>query len=139
MKILKSYKIATALTALPVAGGILTYPAITMPLLCLLFAPFIIRNDAWRQYAYFASVSVFFFIAASVYFTSISVLLSVESLSDFEGPNGEGSPIAPLIGILIWTIWFIIPWTITALRSFKLFNSKRSNKTLHPTAGKLPV
>ena len=128
MKILTSYKIAAAVTALPVAGGILTYPAITMPLLCLLFAPFIIRNDAWMQYAYFASVSVFFLIAAYAYFTFIRVLLSIESLSDFEGPNGEGSPIAPLIGIFIGTIWFIIPWTITALRSFKLFNSKRQNR-----------
>lgn len=125
MKILTSYKIAAAVTVLPVAGRIVMYPAIALPLLCLLFAPFVIRNNTWKQYAYFVSVSVFFLIAAYTYFTFVRVLLSVECLSDFEGPNGEGSPIAPVIGMFMGTIWFVIPWTIAAIRGFKLFTSKR--------------
>ena len=120
MKILTSYKVAAAVTALPVAGGIVTYPAIALLLLCLLVAPFVIRNHTWKRYAYFSSVSVFFLMAACAYVTFVRVLLSMESLSDFEGPHGEGSPIAPVIGMFMGTIWFVIPWTIAAIRSFKL-------------------
>ena len=124
MKIPTSYKIVAVITAIPVARASVTYPAIALPLLCLLLAPFIIRNSNWMQYAYFTSVSVFFLISAYVYFTFVHVLLSIESLSDFEGPNGEGSPIAPLIGMFMGTILFIIPWTVVAMRSYKLFTAK---------------
>jgi hypothetical protein len=46
-------------------------------------------------------------------------------LSDFEGPDGEGSPIAPVVGIFIVTILFVVPWTIVAIRSLKRLSSKR--------------
>jgi len=35
-----------------------------------------------------------------------------------EGPNGEGSPLAYIIGMVFFAVLFLCPWLLTALRSF---------------------
>ena len=74
---------------------------------------------------YFSSLSFFFLTAAYVYYGYIRRLASMESLSEFEGPNGEGSPIGPLIGMFIETILFVIPWAVAAIRGIRLYASMR--------------
>jgi hypothetical protein len=49
------------------------------------------------------------------------------SLSEFEGPNGEGSPIAPIIGMFFYCFMFTIPWVLTTIRFIRsAFNKTAS-------------
>jgi len=125
MKIPTSYIIASVLTALPLVGMIGSKAGIAVPLLCLVLAPLVIDHRKWKRRVYFASLSVFSLIAAFGYYSLIRVLLSMKSLSDFEGPNGEGSPIAPLVGMFMATIGFIVPWTVALMRGFRLYTSMK--------------
>ena len=125
MKIPTSYIIAAVLTALPLMGMISSKAGIAVPLLCLVLAPLVIKNSKWKRRVYFASLSVFILIAAFGYYSFIRVLMSIKSLSDFEGPNGEGSPIAPLVGMFMATIWFVVPWTVASIRGFRLYTSMK--------------
>lgn len=125
MKIPTSYIIATALTAFLFTGMISSKPGIVVPLLCLVLAPLVIKNSKWKQRVYFASLSVFMLIAAFEFYSFIRVLLSINSLSDFEDSDGEGSPIGPLVGMFMETISFVIPWTVASIRGFSLYTSMK--------------
>lgn len=64
-------------------------------------------------------ISLIFTGLSTVFLISCCMMFSkAESLSDFEGPNGE-SPIAPVIGVFMFAIFFMIPWSIASIRGYK--------------------
>ena len=81
------------------------------------------------KYKYFALVMAWIFSFYLIYqVVSMGIYVnSVESLSEFEGPNGEGSPIAPLVGIAFYSSIFLLPSLIASLRGLLIVLPKNKN------------
>ena len=121
MNFRKSYLVATAITALfavlALRDGFNIYALIVLVLLGLpLILPLSIRSKQWLAFI----ISLTFVVLSTLFLINCWVMFSeAESLSDFEGPNGEGAPIAPVIGVFMFGIFFMIPWSIASLRCYR--------------------
>lgn len=61
-------------------------------------------------------------------FGTLAYQMSVEiQITGGEGPRGEGSLLAALMGMAFFTALFIIPWAITLVRGIVSWNSHEEN------------
>lgn len=112
MMIPTSYKVTALWTGWLLLMGVLRGEYALSPLVLVLAAPFLVRSPKWRVRVYGLSVMVFSSLAALMFGWMLMSLAGMEDLSGFEGPNGEGAPIGPLIGMFMATILFVIPWAL---------------------------
>lgn len=103
----------------------------------ILILPYVGTRKGYRRIrlAYFVSI-VFGGFFALCFTLGVTTLASVKSLSDFEGPNGAGSPIAPIFGLSYLTLLFVIPWTIAVMRGYQA--SRDCKQTEQCADGKTP-
>ncbi len=106
-------------TTLVLVGAIASDMKIAFLPLLMLLIPFLEGSVVWRSLSYYTSVLLCFGLAMYINYSFLAMLSGVDSLSAFEGSNGEGSPIVPLIGMFFVTILFTIPWSIIFMRALK--------------------
>ncbi|NWK57640.1 hypothetical protein HW115_18630 [Verrucomicrobiaceae bacterium N1E253] len=80
------------------------------------FLPLSVRSG--DRLAFITSL-VFAGLSIIILVSCMNMFAAAESLSDFEGPNGEGAPIAPIIAVFMFGLFFAIPWIIASLRGYK--------------------
>jgi hypothetical protein len=87
-----------------------------VPVIILILPYVAARKGSERiKFAYYVSI-VFGGFFALFFALGLIALASANSLSDFEGPKGEGSPIAIVFALSYLALLFVIPWTITVMR-----------------------
>lgn len=127
MKIPTSYKVTALWTGWLLVMAALRGEYVLSPLVLVLAAPFLVRSPRWKVRAYGLSVLVFTGLAVGMFVTMLMVLAGMKDLSGFEGPNGEGAPIGPLIGMFMAAILFVIPWALVFSVSLRMMlNHRRS-------------
>jgi glucan phosphoethanolaminetransferase (alkaline phosphatase superfamily) len=126
MKVPSSYKISMFISSFLALGGFAQgFPIVSICVILVLISPVVLPFTDKTKAGLSVIVSVIFAsVAAYIYFQCMSQLGSIESIAEFEGPNGEGSPIAPIIGYFMVTILFIIPWILTAYRCIRMVIAK---------------
>jgi len=121
MNFRKSYLLATVITALFAVIALLNeFNIYAVLVLILLGVPLILPLSVRSGDRLALAVSLIFTALCTVFLASCWVMFSkAESLSNFEEPNGEGSPIAPVIAVFMFAVFFMIPWSIASLRGYK--------------------
>jgi len=125
MKIRQSYILASGIT-----GGLLAPNAFVdfgllkaLLIICvivLLCIPWFLRDKSPLMMlsvvllsSFFAGISI---VVAGIY---SHMLITADTLSDFEGSRGEGSPLAIIFEIGLFFLVFLLPWMIACIRSIR--------------------
>ena len=129
MNFQRSYIVAACITGfVAVANLISEFNLIPLGIVVILVLPFISPVTRHTRLRLLFSISLLFAGLAVCYVASIGIAFArADSLSDFEGPNGEGSPIAPVVGLAFFALLFLIPWVLAAMRGLK--SLRRDKKT----------
>lgn len=107
-RFLSIYVIATCVT------GLFTFFMIFPVVVAVL--PLVLCRDLSARVKYAYVVSLIFTSVATFGFAALGVALTtVNSLSDFEGPNGEGAPIAPVLALAFFAL-LLVPWSLASMR-----------------------
>jgi len=94
---------------------------LVVPVIILILPYVAARKGSERiRLAYYVSI-VFGGFFALCFTLGLTALASANSLSDFEGPKGEGSPIAIVFALSYLALLFVIPWTIAVMRGYQAF------------------
>jgi hypothetical protein len=105
---LSTYVIATCVT------GLFTFFMIFPVVVAVL--PLVFCRDLSARVKYAYVVSLIFTGMATFGFAVLGIALATaDSLSDFEGPNGEGAPIAPVLALAFFAL-LLVPWTLASMR-----------------------
>ena len=111
-RFLKDYVFAALIT------GLTTFLSV-IPVIILIL-PFIMHRKGEGRVKMAYAISLLFAGFATLGFiVGLVILGSANSLSDFEGANGEGVPIAPVIGMLFFALLYLIPWVLASMRGHK--------------------
>ena len=121
MNFRKSYLLATVITALFAVIALLNeFNIYAVLVLIFLGIPLILPLSVRSGDRLALAISLIFTALCTVFLVGCWIMFSkAESLSDFEGPIGEGSPIAPIIAVFMFAVFFMIPWSIASLRGYK--------------------
>jgi hypothetical protein len=126
MKVIpKSYTVASCLTGVFLAPNLFIksdfyIKVIIVSVILSLLSPLITKLSYKTRRRMVYSISIFYTLLIGGIIGVISFnLLQADSLSDFEGSNGEGAPIAIIIGLVMVTMLFFLPWLICSIRLLK--------------------
>jgi len=126
MKIHNSYRIAAIITLIfAVANMLNDFSFITLGVALIVASPFLnyLRDRIRLRITYIVSVLLTSYSLYLMYHMALPIM-NANSLSDFEGPNGEGAPIAPIVALTLYSFLFAYPWIRSLIYAAKLNHSK---------------
>ena len=127
----KIYLLASVVTALFAVLSLLSkFNIYALFILILLGFPLILPLSIKSGDRLALMISLVFTALSAIVLAGCGMMFSkAESLSDFEGPNGEGAPIAPVIGMFMFGVFFMIPWSLASIRGYKHIKKQQQNKS----------
>ena len=103
--------IATCLT------GLFTFFMIFPVVIAVL--PLVLCRNLTSRVKYAYVVSLIFTVVTTFGFIVLGIALTTaDSLSDLEGPNGGGAPIAPVLASAFFAL-LLVPWTLASMRGYQ--------------------
>lgn len=91
-------------------------PALMVLILATIFPLFCKKSK--RLTCYMIGVSLIYTAYYCFYCYEMNTLL--EAQSSLEGPNGEGSPLAPILGVFFLSLIWVLPWVSSAMRGIRI-------------------